>query len=184
MWYIFADSDQPSFYLEPITVLLVDNLIMQIQKRSNFMIFHPLIISSDDINLKFSVLEIRAQKNLKQSNNPDAQPDSSPDSKTWDLAGVTLFRTLGYVVGLPSFIVGTAIFMLGFALTDADILNIACILYSLAFISIGGRPVLSRLSPQNEIQALKIAALSILAGTVFYALLLAALTALGFEMFS
>jgi hypothetical protein len=73
---------------------------------------------------------------------------------------VIFFSALGYVVGLPSFIVGTAVFMLGFALRDADILNVACLLYSLALVSIGGRPMLLRLNPQNEIQALKIAALS------------------------
>lgn len=121
---------------------------------------------------------------MKQPNDHSNEPDARSDSKTWDLAGVVLFRTLGYVVGLPSFIVGTAVFMLGFALTDADILNVACILYSLALVSIGGRPVLLRLNPQNEIQALKVAALSILTGAIFYGLLLAVLTALGFEMFS
>jgi hypothetical protein len=117
------------------------------------------------------------------------QPDDTHDnthpeeaSKTWDLAGVTLFRALGYVVGLPSFIVGTAVFMLGFALMDANILNVACILYSLALIAIGGRPVLLRLNPQNELQALKIAILSILAGALFYGLLLALLTTIGFQM--
>ncbi len=101
---------------------------------------------------------------------------------TWDLAGVTLFRTLGYIVGLPSFIVGTAVFMLGFALKDTDILNIACVLYSLAFVSIGGRPVLLRLNPQNEIQALKIAALSLVAGALCYGIMLAILTAIGISM--
>jgi hypothetical protein len=40
MRYIFIDSDRPSFYLELITVLLVNDPIMQIQKRTNFMIFH------------------------------------------------------------------------------------------------------------------------------------------------
>ena len=183
MRYIFTDLDLSSFYLEPVSILLVDDLIMQIQKRSNFMIFHPLIISSDDIALKFSVLKMRTQTNLKQPNDHDAEPHANADSNTWDLAGVTLFRTLGYVVGLPSFIVGTAVFMLGFAVIDTDILNVACILYSLALVSIGGRPVLLRLNPQNEIQALKVASLSILAGALFYGLLLALLTAIGFDMF-
>jgi hypothetical protein len=95
---------------------------------------------------------------------------------------VTLFRVLGYVVGLPSFIVGTAVFMLGFALRDADILNVACLLYSLALVSIGGRPMLLRMNPQNEIQALKIAALSIVAGVICYGVLLAILTAIGIKM--
>jgi hypothetical protein len=120
---------------------------------------------------------------VKQPNDSRAETHPKEASKTWDLEGVTLFRALGYVVGLPSFIVGTAVFMLGFALRDADILNVACLLYSLALIAIGGRPVLLRLNPQNEIHALKIASLSILAGALFYGLLLALLTAIGFNMF-
>ena len=120
---------------------------------------------------------------MKPPNDPNDNAHPEEASKTWDLAGVTLFRTLGYVVGLPSFIVGTAVFMLGFALRDPDILNVACLLYSLALVSIGGRPVLLKLNPQNEIHALKIASLSILAGALFYGTLLALLTAVGFNMF-
>ncbi len=119
---------------------------------------------------------------MKQPNDSRAKTHPEEASKTWDLAGVTLFRVLGYVVGLPSFIVGTAVFMLGFALRDADILNVACLLYSLALVSIGGRPMLLRLNPQNEIQALKIAALSIVAGVICYGVLLAILTAIGIKM--
>jgi hypothetical protein len=119
---------------------------------------------------------------VKQPDDPYKKTHPEQDSKPWDLAGVTLFRTLGYVVGLPSFIVGTAVFMLGFALMDADILNVACILYSLALVSIGGRPVLLRLNPQNEIQALKIAALSIFTGAVSYGALLTILTLFGITM--
>lgn len=121
---------------------------------------------------------------MKQPNDPQDNAHREEASQTWDLAGVTLFRTLGYVVGLPSFIVGTAVFMLGFALMDADILNVACILYSLALVSIGGRPVLLKLNPQNETQALKIAALSIVAGALCYGVLLMILTLLGIEMIS
>lgn len=120
---------------------------------------------------------------MTQSSDNSDKPPTNADSNTWDLAGVMLFRALGYVVGLPSFIVGTAIFMLGFAVIDTDILNIACMLYSLALVSIGGRPVLLRLNPKNEIQALKVACLSILAGALFYGLLLVLLTAIGFDMF-
>ena len=110
---------------------------------------------------------------MKQPNDPNDNAHPEEGYKTWNLEGVTLFRTLGYVVGLPSFIVGTAVFMLGFALRDPDILNVACLLYSLALVSIGGRPMLLRLNPQNEIQALKIAALSIVAGVICYGVLLA-----------
>ncbi len=74
--------------------------------------------------------------------------------------------------------------MLGFALTDTDILHAACILYSLALIAIGGRPALLRLKPQNEIDALKIAITTGLIGCIFYATLVAVLTGLGIEMLS
>ncbi len=119
---------------------------------------------------------------MRQEN---AQHDTRPTaarSQIWDLAGITLFRTLGYVVGLPSFIVGTALFMLGFALTDTDILHAACILYSLALIAIGGRPILLRVKPQNETDGLKIAVIAGLIGCICYATLLAVLSAFGIEM--
>ncbi len=119
---------------------------------------------------------------MKQTNDPTAENPTDARSQTWDLAGVTLFRTLGYVVGLPSFIVGTALFMLGFALTDTNILHAACTLYSLALIAIGGRPALLRLKPHNEMAALKIAVAAGLIGCVCYAILLAVLTAFGIEM--
>lgn len=121
---------------------------------------------------------------MTQLKGPRAHTHPEEASKTWDLAGVTLFRALGYVVGLPSFIVGTAVFMLGFALMDAGILNVACILYSLALIAIGGRPVLLRLNPQNEIQALKIAVLCLVTGALCYGVLIAILTALGIQIIS
>jgi hypothetical protein len=119
---------------------------------------------------------------LKQKNDRPTKQQTDTKSQTWDLAGVTLFRTLGYVVGLPSFIVGTALFMLGFALTDTGILHAACVLYSLAFIAIVGRPVLLRLNPQNETDAIKIAVASLVVGGASYAILLAILTASGIDM--
>ena len=119
---------------------------------------------------------------MKQTTDPTTERPTDARSQPWDLAGVTLFRTLGYVVGLPSFIVGTALFMLGFALTDTDILHVACILYSLALIAIGGRPALLHLKPQNEIDALKIAVTAGLIGCIFYATLLAVLKVFGIEM--
>ena len=119
---------------------------------------------------------------MKQKNDRPAKHQTDTKSQTWDLAGVTLFRTLGYVVGLPSFIVGTALFMLGFALTDTGILHAACVLYSLAFIAIVGRPILLRLNPQNETDAIKIAVASLVVGGASYAILLAILTASGIDM--
>ena len=119
---------------------------------------------------------------MKQKNDRPAEHQTDTKSQTRDLAGVTLFRTLGYVVGLPSFIVGTALFMLGFALIDTGILHAACVLYSLAFIAIVGRPVLLRLNPQNETDAIKIAVASLVVGGASYAILLAILTASGIDM--
>jgi len=119
---------------------------------------------------------------VKKANNHRVEHQTDAKSQTWDLAGVTLFRALGYVVGLPSFIVGTALFMLGFALTDTDILHAGCMLYSLAFIALVGRPVLLRLNPQNEIQALNIAVAAVVVGGISYAILLAILTASGINM--
>ena len=116
---------------------------------------------------------------MTQLNGDSSESVTHDGPQTWDISGVTLFRTLGYVVGLPSFMVGTALFMLGFALTHALVLNVACVLYSLAFVSIGGRPVLLRVNPQNEKQALKIAALSLLCGAICYGLLLVVVGALG-----
>ena len=116
---------------------------------------------------------------MKQADNHPDQQKIDVTSLSADLAGVTLFRTLGYIVGLPSFIVGTAFFMLGFALADTGRLHIACVLYSLAFVSIAGRPAIRRLKPQNEIQALKIAAFAALAGVLSYGLLLMILTIIG-----
>jgi len=117
----------------------------------------------------------------------DKESRSITEISSTDLIGdrpaTTLFRALGYVVGLPSFIVGTAIFMLGFALEGIELINVGCILYSLAFVSIGGRSVLLRLNPQNEMQAIKIAALSVIFGLLFYLVLLIILTAVGFKMF-
>jgi hypothetical protein len=115
-------------------------------------------------------------KKTESSQPSSFEPFNQVSEEIWDIKGVTLFRALGYVVGLPSFMVGTALFMLGFSLTDNTLLNIACILYSLAFIAIVGRPVLLRLNPKNEKQALKIAALSLLSGLFFYGLLLGILT--------
>lgn len=51
------------------------------------------------------------------------EPDRGAES--WDVDGRSLFRALGYVVALPSFIVGTALLMLGFSLLNATVLNAA-----------------------------------------------------------
>ena len=125
------------------------------------------------VNLKSTII-----KKPELTPAPDAVAVEESDEEIWNIKAVTLFRALGYVIGLPSFMVGTALFMLGFSVTDSFILNIACVLYSLAFIAIVGRPVLLRLNPQNEKQALKIVALSLTSGLLCYGLLLAIMTSL------
>lgn len=99
---------------------------------------------------------------------------------SWDVDAISLFRVLGYVVGLPSFIVGTALFMLGFSLLDEAVLNAACILYSLAFVAISGRVVLALLNPRNEKQALMVILGSLVSMILIYALLITILWGLGF----
>jgi len=101
--------------------------------------------------------------------------EESLATERWDFDGIGLFRVLGYIVGLPSFIVGTALFMLGFSLLSPTILNSACILYSVAIVAIVGRMVLLRVNPQNEKQALLLALGSLAVMGCIYALLLAAL---------
>jgi uncharacterized membrane protein YiaA len=90
-------------------------------------------------------------------------------SSDWEFSGITFFRALGYVVGLLSFMVGTAIFMLGFSLGNATLVEVACFLYSFAMISFAGRIVIRRLKPKNEIQALGVALSMIASGGIIYA---------------
>lgn len=74
-------------------------------------------------------------------------------SSDWELSGITIFRALGYVVGLLSLIVGTALLMLGFTLANTTLIHVATGLYSLAVAALVGRIVIERFKPQNEIQA-------------------------------
>jgi hypothetical protein len=104
----------------------------------------------------------------------DSAPESRPvgmeeTPSDWEFSGVTFFRALGYVVGLLSFMVGTAIFMLGFSLVNATLVQVACFLYSLAVISLAGRIVIQRLKPRNEIQACGVALAMITGGGIIYA---------------
>ncbi len=75
-----------------------------------------------------------------------------------DFDGVALFLALGFIVGLPCFIVGTALFMLGFATENADLVSVASLLYGVALAALGGRVVLRKYPPQTERQALLLGA--------------------------
>jgi len=71
-----------------------------------------------------------------------------------DFDGVMLFLALGFIVGLPCFIVGTALFMLGFSTENSDLVSVASLLYGIALAAIGGRVVLRKYPPKTEGQAL------------------------------
>ncbi len=71
-----------------------------------------------------------------------------------DFDGIVLFLALGFIVGLPCFIVGTALFMLGFSTQNAVLVGAASLLYGIALAAIGGRVVLRKYPPSTESQAL------------------------------
>ena len=100
-----------------------------------------------------------------------ASKSASKAASDLDFDGIVLFRALGYIVGLPCFIVGTALFMLGFSTTDGALVGVASLLYSVALTAIGGRKVLARFEPTTEWQALVVGASSLGAILVLYALL-------------
>jgi len=79
-------------------------------------------------------------------------------SSNVDFDGIVLFLALGFIVGLPCFIVGTALFMLGFSTANSDLVSVASLLYGVAIASIGGRGVLRRYPPKTEGQALMLGA--------------------------
>jgi hypothetical protein len=87
-------------------------------------------------------------------------------SSNVDFDGVALFLALGFIVGLPCFIVGTALFMLGFSTENADWVSVASLLYGVAFSALGGRVILRKYPPQTERQALLlgVGALAVSAG--------------------
>lgn len=83
-----------------------------------------------------------------------------------DFDGIMLFLALGFIVGLPCFIVGTALFMLGFSTQNPVLVGAASLLYGIAFAAIGGRVVLRKYPPSTESQALLVGAgaLAVIAG--------------------
>ena len=92
--------------------------------------------------------------------------------------GIVVFRTLGYIVGLPCFIVGTALFMLGLSMAQAELVVSASLLYSVALVAIGGRVVLLRWPPRTERQAFLIAVGSVLVAALVCLLINSVLWAL------
>ena len=98
----------------------------------------------------------------------------------WEVDGINIFRAIGFGVGLTSFMVGTAIFMIGFSVPSEPFLNAGCVLYTLALVSIAGRVVLRRVNPANELQVLWIILGSALSAVLIFAILQLILGILGF----
>lgn len=122
-----------------------------------------------------------------QKNNLEPQ-DSRPQtpsigveetSSDWEFDGITIFRAMGYIVGLLAFMVGTAIFMLGLSLGVGSLTQAGSILYGLAVAALSGRILIDRLKPANEIQALLVGCASLFTGGLVYAGLRAILWAVG-----
>jgi len=81
-------------------------------------------------------------------------------------------RAVAFVVGLPSFMVGTAVFMLGFSLGRPGILAAAATLHGVAFAALAWW-VASRLVPLPRVgRALGLAACALLGGAAWRALLI------------
>lgn len=57
-------------------------------------------------------------------------------STTQEVGCVQISRALAFAVGLPAFIVGTAIFMLGFSLARPAILELAATLHGVAVLAL------------------------------------------------
>lgn len=92
-------------------------------------------------------------------------------SSNVDFDGVVLFLALGFIVGLPCFIVGTALFMLGFSTENADVVSLASLLYGIALSALGGRVILRKYPPQSERQALMLGAGALVVSAGCYAIL-------------
>jgi len=52
---VLARRNFPSLDFEPIAVLLIDDLIMEVKKRSDLVFFHLVIISPDDIYVTYAL---------------------------------------------------------------------------------------------------------------------------------
>ncbi len=111
---------------------------------------------------------------MKSSHNvsPPAMPE--PDEQ-WEISGRSMYRAASFAVALPAFMIGTALFMLGFSLNHATILQAACILYSISFAGFLTRWLVNR---QVWPRALPYIVCIAAAGAGFYLLLQLALLAL------
>lgn len=67
-----------------------------------------------------------------------------PQDEHWEIDGAAMYRAASFAVALPSFMIGTALFMLGFSLSNHSVLHAACVLYSLAFAGFTSRIIVGR----------------------------------------
>lgn len=111
---------------------------------------------------------------------PVSAATTGREDNGWEVDGINIFCTIGFAVGLTSFMVGTAIFMIGMSMANESFLTAGSVLYSLAFVSIGGRIALRKLNPTNELQALAVILGSALCAWLCYELLQWLLGILGF----
>ncbi|AFK63007.1 hypothetical protein TKWG_14815 [Advenella kashmirensis WT001] len=81
---------------------------------------------------------------MKLRNTDSADTTAEQPDPQWEIDGAAMYRAASFAVALPSFMIGTALFMLGFSLSNRTILHIACILYSLSFAGFTSRFIVGR----------------------------------------
>lgn len=69
---------------------------------------------------------------------PTNQTSPLPD-ESWEVDGAAMYRAASFAAALPAFMVGTALFMLGFSLRNPTVLHAACVLYGVAFSGLTSR---------------------------------------------
>lgn len=73
-----------------------------------------------------------------------ANTKTTPQDHEWEVDGAAMYRAASFAVALPSFMIGTALFMLGFSMSNPTVLHIACVLYSLSFAGFTSRFIVGR----------------------------------------
>lgn len=79
---------------------------------------------------------------MKSEKNPAGQTQEQDDA--WEIDGAAMYRAASFAVALPSFMIGTALFMLGFSMSNETVLYAACVLYSISFAGFTSRILVGR----------------------------------------
>lgn len=103
---------------------------------------------------------------MKPHNTDSADTTPAQQDPHWEIDGAAMYRAASFAVALPSFMIGTALFMLGFSLSNSTVLHIACVLYSLSFAGFTSRFIVSR---RPWLSAPPYIACIVAAGLAFYA---------------